>query len=119
MSVCIECFGPPKSTCLNTRCPYRRHSLDAALALFTAETTPDPLEELDGLCPECRNPLDGGDMSCISSECRFYGRVGLDEMETKPGKRVIATGNRYGFTAVDEDHWPEYQIMRRTANNGS
>jgi hypothetical protein len=112
--ICARCLKVgDKSKCLNPGCQYRRFDNDYALDLLTRETTPDPLEEMAaGLCPECLNPLDGGDMSCISSECRFYGRVGLDAVERPTGKQLIAIGNRYGFTAVDESRLPEYRTMQ-------
>jgi hypothetical protein len=115
--ICARCLNPgDKSKCPLPGCQYRRFDNDDALDLLAAETAPDPLEEMAaGLCPECLNPLDGGDMSCISSECRFYGRVGLDAVE-RPTKRLIATGNKYGFTAVDESRLPEYRTMQGMNN---
>jgi hypothetical protein len=72
-----------------------------ARSLLASELDPDPLEEMAaGLCPECLNPLGGGDMSCISSECRFYGRVELDAVE-RPGKRMVYAHHLDGQFSID------------------
>jgi hypothetical protein len=39
----------------------------------------------------------------------------LEEMAAG-GKRMIATGNKYGFTAVDESRLPEYRTMQGMNN---